>query len=166
MLSAIILSERSYPAVLLAEQPVHQRFVLSGPLVLGKTSLKQQRLQQIGDQPVSRMLSLITKCIGLYLYPFLKDNRRLVSTGAHEFFRREERISIEGIKTIPSHSAFKMDDAGSLTANSQVHLSLSSKKFTSFPRYCLCYCLCFFTIRFYRNSRFLTYNFSYAPPCI
>ena len=54
MLSAIISSGRSYRAVLLAEQLVHQRFVLSGPLVLGKRSLNQQRLQQIGDQPVSR----------------------------------------------------------------------------------------------------------------
>ena len=54
MLSAVIYSELSYSAVLLAEQPIHQRFVLSGPLVLRKTSLKQQRLQQIGDQPVSR----------------------------------------------------------------------------------------------------------------
>ncbi len=54
MLSAIIPSGLSYPAVLLAEQLVHQRFVLFGPLVLEKTPLKQQRLQQIGDQPVSR----------------------------------------------------------------------------------------------------------------
>ena len=54
MLSAVILSKRSYRAVLLAEQLVHQRFVLSGPLVLGKTLLKQRRPQQIGDQPVSR----------------------------------------------------------------------------------------------------------------
>ena len=54
MLSAVIYSKHSYSAVLLAEQPIHQRFVLSGPLVLGKTLLKQRRLQQIGDQPVSR----------------------------------------------------------------------------------------------------------------
>jgi hypothetical protein len=44
MLSALIAYEHSYPAVLLAEQPVHQRFALSGPLVLGKTPLKYQRL--------------------------------------------------------------------------------------------------------------------------
>ena len=69
MLSAVILSKLSYSTMLLAEQPIHQRFVLSGPLVLGKTLFKQQRPQQIGDQPVSRMLPLITKCIGLYLYP-------------------------------------------------------------------------------------------------
>jgi len=41
MLSAVILPERSYSAMLLAEQQIHQRFVLSGPLVLGKSSLKQ-----------------------------------------------------------------------------------------------------------------------------
>ncbi len=54
MLSAVILPKRSYRAVLLAEQLVHQRFVLSGPLVLRKSSLKQRRLHQIGNQPVSR----------------------------------------------------------------------------------------------------------------
>ena len=40
MLSAVIRSKHSYSTVLLAEQPIHQRFVLSGPLVLGKTLLK------------------------------------------------------------------------------------------------------------------------------
>ncbi len=39
MLSAFIRTKRRYPAMLLAEQPVHKRFVLSGPLVLGKGSL-------------------------------------------------------------------------------------------------------------------------------
>ena len=69
MLSAVIPSEPSYPAMLLAEQLVHQRFVLSGPLVLRKNPLKQLRPQQIGDQPVSRMFSTIARCIGLDLYP-------------------------------------------------------------------------------------------------
>src|SRR3989338_511031 len=54
MLSEVIHSEHSYPAVLLAEQLAHQRFVHSGPLVLETNLLKNQRLQQIGDQPVSR----------------------------------------------------------------------------------------------------------------
>jgi hypothetical protein len=40
--------------MLLAEQQPHQRSVHSGPLVLGAALLKYQRLQQIGDQPVSR----------------------------------------------------------------------------------------------------------------
>ncbi len=33
MLSAVIRSEHSYPTMLLAEQPVHQRSVHFGPLV-------------------------------------------------------------------------------------------------------------------------------------
>ncbi len=40
MLSALIPSEHSYPAMPLARQLVHQRFVHSGPLVLGATLLK------------------------------------------------------------------------------------------------------------------------------
>ena len=40
MLSALILSEHSYPTMPLAEQSVHQRFVHSGPLVLGVTPRK------------------------------------------------------------------------------------------------------------------------------
>ena len=54
MLSAFIQTEPSYPAMPLVRQLVHQRFVLPGPLVLGKGLLKCQRSQQIGDQPVSR----------------------------------------------------------------------------------------------------------------
>src|SRR3989338_5075271 len=54
MLSALITSKHSYPALPLAGQLAHQRFVPLGPLVLERTPLKFQRLQQIGDQPVSR----------------------------------------------------------------------------------------------------------------
>ena len=54
MLSALITSRRSYPALPLAGQLAHQRSVPLGPLVLERTPLKSQRLQQIGDQPVSR----------------------------------------------------------------------------------------------------------------
>ena len=39
MLSAVISSVLSYPAVLLAQQPVHQRYVHPGPLVLGTAPL-------------------------------------------------------------------------------------------------------------------------------
>ena len=54
MLSALIRAELSYPAVPLAGQLVHQRFVLPGPLVLGKGSITIRRPQQIGDRTVSR----------------------------------------------------------------------------------------------------------------
>ena len=43
MLSAFILTERRYPAMPLVGQPVHERFVDSGPLVLGIGLLKFQR---------------------------------------------------------------------------------------------------------------------------
>ena len=54
MLSEVILSRLSYSAVPLAGQPIDQRSVHFGPLVLEADLLKFQRLQQIGDQPVSR----------------------------------------------------------------------------------------------------------------
>ena len=54
MLSEVIHSQHSYSAMPLARQLIHQRSVHSGPLVLEADLLKNQRLQQIGDQPVSR----------------------------------------------------------------------------------------------------------------
>ena len=50
MLSAVIPAEHSYPAVLLAEQPDHQRFVHSGPLVLRADPLKLPQPWQIGTE--------------------------------------------------------------------------------------------------------------------
>jgi len=47
MLSALITTKHSYPAVPLARQLVDQRFLPWGPLVLSGTSLKYQRLRQI-----------------------------------------------------------------------------------------------------------------------
>ena len=54
MLSTLILSERSYPAMPLAGQPVHQRFVQPGPLVLGSTLLKSPTPTADRDRTVSR----------------------------------------------------------------------------------------------------------------
>ena len=54
MLSAVIRSERSYPAMLLAEQLVHQRFVHPGPLVLGTELLKSPPPTADRDRTVSR----------------------------------------------------------------------------------------------------------------
>jgi len=54
MLSALILAERGYPAVPLAEQLVHRRFVHLGPLVLEMRTLKFPRPWRIGDRTVSR----------------------------------------------------------------------------------------------------------------
>ena len=54
MLSAVICSEHSYPAVPLARQQVHQRYVHLGPLVLKITLLKYPTPTADRDQTVSR----------------------------------------------------------------------------------------------------------------
>src|SRR3972149_3468320 len=54
MLSAVILSERSYPAMPLARQLAHQRFVHPGPLVLGTDPLKSPTPTTDKDRTVSR----------------------------------------------------------------------------------------------------------------
>src|SRR5215469_5851023 len=54
MLSAVISSAHSYPAVPLARQPVHQRCVHSGPLVLGIAPLKFRTPTADRDRTVSR----------------------------------------------------------------------------------------------------------------
>src|ERR1700749_2939899 len=54
MLSAVIPSEHSYPAVRLAPQQVHQRFVHPGPLVLGAALLNIPTPTADRDQTVSR----------------------------------------------------------------------------------------------------------------
>ena len=54
MLSAVILSAHSYPAMPLARQPVHQRCVHPGPLVLGTAPLKIRTPTADRDRTVSR----------------------------------------------------------------------------------------------------------------
>ena len=54
MLSAVIPSVLSYPAMPLARQPVHQRYVHPGPLVLRTAPLKSRTPTADRDQTVSR----------------------------------------------------------------------------------------------------------------
>jgi len=54
MLSAVIPSELSYPAMRLAPQQVHQRFVQPGPLVLGSALLNIPTPTADRDRTVSR----------------------------------------------------------------------------------------------------------------
>src|SRR5690554_8054557 len=54
MLSAVILSEHSYPAVPLARQLEHQWFLHSGLLVLGAAFLKSPTSTADRDRTVSR----------------------------------------------------------------------------------------------------------------
>src|SRR6476619_1258284 len=54
MLSAVIPSAHSYPAVPLARQPVHQRCVHPGPLVLGTAPINSPAPTADRDRTVSR----------------------------------------------------------------------------------------------------------------
>lgn len=54
MLSTLIRSRRSYPAMLLAEQPAHHRSVHFGPLVLEAAPLKYPTPAKDRGQTVSR----------------------------------------------------------------------------------------------------------------
>ena len=54
MLSALIFSEHSYPALPLTRQPEHQRFVIPGPLVLRNEPLKFPAPTVDKDRTVSR----------------------------------------------------------------------------------------------------------------
>ncbi len=54
MLSAVIPSILSYPAMRLASQPVHQRYVHPGPLVLGTAPFKYPTPMADRDRTVSR----------------------------------------------------------------------------------------------------------------
>ena len=47
-LSAVLRSKRSYPAMLMAEQLVHQRFTIPGPLVQRNASLNLNHPKKIG----------------------------------------------------------------------------------------------------------------------
>jgi hypothetical protein len=54
MPSALIRTDRSYPALLLAEQQAHQRTVPPNPLVLGRKSRKSPTPTEGRDRPDSR----------------------------------------------------------------------------------------------------------------
>ena len=54
MLSAVIPSVHSYPAMPLARQQVHQRYVHPGPLVLGAAPLNSPTITADRDRTVSR----------------------------------------------------------------------------------------------------------------
>ena len=54
MLSVVIRSILSYPAMQLAPQPVHQRYVQPGPLVLRSAPLKYLTPTEDRDRTVSR----------------------------------------------------------------------------------------------------------------
>ena len=111
MLSAVILSEHSYSAVLLAEQQIHQRFVHPGPLVLRAALLKTPTPTADRDRTVSRRSepSSRTSLNGEQPYPWdllqpqdemsrhrgAKQRRRCGRLGAISLLSLEYLLSVE-----------------------------------------------------------------------
>ena len=58
MLSVVIYNKRSYSAMLLVQQPIHQRFAFLSPLVLESTPLNFLTQTVDRDQTVSRRSEL------------------------------------------------------------------------------------------------------------
>ena len=71
MLSAFIPTERSYPAMPLAGQLVHQRFVHLGPLVLETALFKNLTLVPDRDRTVSRMIFQTLSCGMDYIFTLI-----------------------------------------------------------------------------------------------
>ncbi len=111
MLSAFIPSTHSYPALLLAEQLVHQRCVHPGPLVLRTAPLKYPTPTADRDQTVSRRFepSSRTSLNGEQPYPWdllqpqdemsrhrgAKQRRRYGRLGAISLLSLEYLLSVE-----------------------------------------------------------------------
>jgi hypothetical protein len=111
MLSAFIFSVRSYPALRLASQPVHQRYVHPGPLVLRANPLKYPTPTVDRDQTVSRRSepSSRTSLNGEQPYPWdllqpqdemsrhrgAKQRRRWGRLGAISLLSLEYLLSVE-----------------------------------------------------------------------
>ena len=78
MLSALIPSIHSYPAIHLVAKPADQRYVQPSPLVLRPTPLKHVTPTADRDRPVSRRsdnVPLISKSIRLYLFRLFHGRR-------------------------------------------------------------------------------------------
>ena len=96
MLSAVIDSELSYRAVQLASQPVHQRFVHSGPLVLGATPFNHPTPTADRDQTVSRRFepSSRTTLNGEQPYPW--DQLQPQDVSRHRGAKHRRRYELLG----------------------------------------------------------------------
>src|SRR6201994_2748976 len=103
MLSALIPSAHSYPAMLLAEQLVHQRCVHPGPLVLGTNPLKFPTPTVDRDRTVSRRSkpSSRTTLNGEQPYPWdLLQPQDVMSR--HRGAKRRRRYGLLGVISLLS----------------------------------------------------------------
>src|SRR5918992_4940507 len=97
MLSAVIPSERSQPAVPLARQLTHQRFVRPGPLVLGTAPFKSPTPAEDRDRTVSRMFLPHYCGHRLYLHP-ISRGRRVMSSIDLQPLLQEAHLLVEVVR--------------------------------------------------------------------
>src|SRR6202042_360903 len=139
MLSAVISSVFSYSAMRLAPQPIHQRYVLSGPLVLGKSPLKFRTPTADRDRTVSRRSkpSSRTALIGEQPNPWDRLQPQDVMSrhrGAkpHRRYGRSDAISLLSpayllsVELWPFHTG-PQDHLGRLSSLLEMSLSQSSR---------------------------------------
>src|ERR1700678_3468367 len=103
MLSAVISSALSYPAMPLARQPVHQRYVHPGPLVLGTAPLNSPTPTADRDRTVSRRSepSSRTTLNGEQPYPWdLLQPQDVMSR--HRGAKRRRRYGLLGVISLLS----------------------------------------------------------------
>src|SRR3990172_4883888 len=103
MLSAVIPSALSYPAMPLARQPLHQRYVHPGPLVLGTAPLNSPTPTADRDRTVSRRSkpSSRTTLNGEQPYPWdLLQPQDVMSR--HRGAKRRRRYGLLGVISLLS----------------------------------------------------------------
>ena len=139
MLSAVIRSQRSYSAMPLAGQLMHQRLVLLGPLVLKKIPLKIPAPTADRDRPGSRRSepSSRTTLIGEQPNPWDRLQPQDVMSrhrGAkpHRRYGRSDAISLLSPGYLLSVELWRFhtrpqDHFGRLSPQLEMSLSLSSK---------------------------------------
>src|SRR5271170_3868256 len=82
MPSAFIRAVRSYPAMPLARQLAHQRYVPPNPLVLGRKPLKFPTPTTDRDRPVSRIKTTCYQVHGLYHHPVRRQGADVLAAFA------------------------------------------------------------------------------------
>ncbi len=143
MLSAVISSAHSYPAMRLASQPVHQRCVHSGPLVLGAAPVKSPTPTADRDQTVSRRFkpSSRTSLNGEQPYPWdrLQPQDEM---SRHRGAKRLRRYELLGVISLLSQRTFYPLSDGPSIQNHRITLSCfrtcSTCPSRSQARFCQC----------------------------
>ncbi len=143
MLSALISSVVSYPAMRLASQPVHQSYVHSGPLVLGAGPLKLPAPTVDRDQTVSRRSkpSSRTTLNGEQPYPWDRLQPQDVMS-RHRGAKPPRRYELLGRSACyPRRTFYPLSDGPSIQ-NHRITLSCfrtcSTRRSRSQARFCQC----------------------------